>query len=239
MLAQTGGSAGPFDSGHPLAGLLALVGFCGALACLATRDSGPAADGSAAPGVSGSAAPGVSAAAGGALVSASIPAAGGGSGVLDSGAVGPLVGGLLLVGFSAFTELGLDPLALFYPTIIAVLALSVLESRVPHVPTAVRRALVTPYLLTAGGLFWNVVHQVVGGIDFRAFFGGTFTGVSSGVGVVLGALTLFAAVYYAMLIYAPRQIVEREGGPLVWLARFTLFLASVGLGLGWLSLLAG
>jgi hypothetical protein len=42
-----------------------------------------------------------------------------------------------------------------------------------------------------------------------------------------------------MLIYAPRQIAEREGSPLVWLVRFGLFLVSVAFGIGWLSLLGG
>jgi hypothetical protein len=42
-----------------------------------------------------------------------------------------------------------------------------------------------------------------------------------------------------MLIYAPRQIADREGGAIAWLARFALFLASVILGISWLSLLGG
>jgi hypothetical protein len=40
LLAVAGGSAGPFDSGHPLTGLLLLTGFAGAIACLAMRSSG-------------------------------------------------------------------------------------------------------------------------------------------------------------------------------------------------------
>lgn len=217
LLALAGGTAGPFESGRPIAGVLQLVGFCGAFACLATRNSGTA----------------------GCAVGASGPVSSARSSVLDSGAVGPLVGGLLLVGGSAFAELGLDPLTVFYPTIVAVLALSVLQSRVPAVSTTVRRALVTPYLLSAGGLFWGVVHEVTGGMDLRAQFGGSVPDVTSGVAGVLGLLILCAAVYYAMLIYAPRQVAEREGGALQWLARFGLFVVSVALGLGWLSLLGG
>ena len=206
VLVQAGGTAGPFESGHPITGLLLLAGFSGALACLATRSSNGASSGWS---------------------------------VLDSGAIGPLVGGLLLVGGTAFAELGLDPLAAFYPTIAAVLALSLLTSHLPVVQTTVRRALVTPYLLSAGGIFWTVVHTVTAGMDLRPQFGTSLAGMSSGVATVLGILTLCAAVYYAMLIYAPRQIAEREGGPIEWLARFVLFLASVVLGLGWLSLLGG
>jgi hypothetical protein len=217
LLALAGGNAGPFESGHPLTGLLMLIGFLGAIACLATRSSDAAGTGPAG-------------AASGAAVRWS---------VLDSGIVGPLVGGLMLVGATAFAEIGLDPLAAFYPTIAAVLVLSVVQSHLPAVPTHVRRALVTPYLLSAGEIFWSIVHAVTRGIDFGAQFGGSPAGMTSGVAQVLGLLILCAAVYYAMLIYAPRQIAEREGGPIEWLARFGLFVVSVALGLGWLSLLGG
>ncbi|MFI5258717.1 MAG: hypothetical protein ACHQ01_03785 [Candidatus Limnocylindrales bacterium] len=216
ILAHVGGTAGPFDSGHPVAGLLQLAGFAGALACLATRSPVPAG-----PGLESEA------------------TAGSRSRILDSAAIGPLVGGLLLVGGTAFAELGLDPLTAFYPTIAAVLALSVLQSQLPRVSNGVRRALVTPYLLAAGGIFWSLVRLVTGGIDFGAAVGGSVAGLTSGVAGTASALILGAAVYYAMLIYAPRQVAEREGGPVEWLARFALFVVSVALGLGWLSILGG
>lgn len=215
ILAAAGGGAGPFELGHPVAGLLQLVGFLGALACLATRSSDEARS------------------------SHTETHEGGRPGVLASGAIGPLVGGLLLVGGSAFAELGLDPEAAFFPTVAAVLALSLLASRLPRVSTAARRTFVLPYLLAAGGLFWSIVHAVIGGIDFGAAFGGSVTSLTSGLAGVLGALILGAAVYYAMLIYAPRQVAEPEGSPIEWLARFALFLVSVALGLGWLSTLGG
>lgn len=203
-LAQAGGSAGPFDSGHPIDGLLLLAGFCGAVACLATRSS-------------------------------DTPAGAGAA--LGSASIGPLVGGLMLVGGSAFAELGLDPAASFAPTLGIVLVIGVLQSHLPAVPTAVRRALVTPYLLAAGGLFWSIVRQVTGGLGLTAQSGTRLDALSSAAGPI-GLLILGAAVYYAMLIYAPRQISEREGRPIEWLARFAFFVASVGLGLGWLAFLS-
>jgi hypothetical protein len=42
-------------------------------------------------------------------------------------------------------------------------------------------------------------------------------------------------VYYAMLVYAPRQVAEREGGPVAWLARYALFVAATLLGIGWVG----
>jgi len=231
VLSAVGGTAGPFDAGHPLTGVFLLLGFAGALACLATRNApaeAPPVDGSMPEATRPPDPAGVAAAS---------------WNVLDGAAVGPLVGGLMLVGGTAFAELGLDPVAILGLAFAAVLLLSLLQSRRPTAPVAVRRALVTPYLLGAGGIFWGVIHEVVGN-------GGTIGGassqlgslsefMSSGAAAVVGLLILGAAVYYAMLIYAPRQIAEREGGPAEWLARFGLFVVSVCLGLDWLSLLGG
>jgi hypothetical protein len=157
--------------------------------------------------------------------------------VLASGAVGPLAGGLLLVGGSAASELGFDAEIFFGPTMVALVAFTLLQSRLPALPTAVRRAFVAPYLMSAGGLFWNVVHTITEGLDPGSLFGSSAAGVSGEVTLVLGLLIASAAVFYAMLIYAPRQIAEREGGPIEWLARFALFLGGVVFGLGWLSVL--
>jgi hypothetical protein len=158
-------------------------------------------------------------------------------GVLASGAVGPLAGGLLLVGGSAATELGFDAEIVFGPTMVALVAFTLLQSHLPALPTVFRRAFVAPYLMAAGGLFWSVVHTFTEGLDPGSIFGSSAAGVSSEVTLVLGLLIASAAVFYAMLIYAPRQIAEREGGPIEWLVRFGLFLAGVIFGLGWLSVL--
>ncbi len=53
--------------------------------------------------------------------------------------------------------------------------------------------------------------------------------------LALGIFVAASAVYYAMLVYAPRQLVEREGGPAAWLARYGLFVVSVAVGLTWLG----
>jgi hypothetical protein len=41
-----------------------------------------------------------------------------------------------------------------------------------------------------------------------------------------------------MLIFAPRQIAEREGGVIEWLLRYAAFVVSIVLGIGWLSVLS-
>ncbi|HEX7490849.1 MAG TPA: hypothetical protein VF337_03995, partial [Candidatus Limnocylindrales bacterium] len=55
--------------------------------------------------------------------------------------------------------------------------------------------------------------------------------------LALVVLIVASAIYYAMLIYAPRQIVEQEGTPLIWLRRYGLFVVSVVLGIAWLGVL--
>lgn len=50
---------------------------------------------------------------------------------------------------------------------------------------------------------------------------------------MIGFLVAFSAVYYAMLIYAPRQVAEREGGLLAWGLRYLMFLGGIALGAGW------
>ncbi|HEY5486727.1 MAG TPA: hypothetical protein VIK06_03695 [Candidatus Limnocylindrales bacterium] len=81
-LAQAGGSGGPFDAGHPIDGLLRLTRFCGAILCLTTRSK-------AAPGGSGAA------------DAADADKEAGTVAGLNSASIGPLVGGLMLVGGSA------------------------------------------------------------------------------------------------------------------------------------------
>jgi len=51
------------------------------------------------------------------------------------------------------------------------------------------------------------------------------------------SVVAFSAIYYAMLIYAPRQIAEREGGVVEWLLRYATFAVSIALGIGWLSVI--
>ena len=55
----------------------------------------------------------------------------------------------------------------------------------------------------------------------------------SGAVAAAGLLLAFSAVYYAMLVYAPRQVAEREGTLVTWVLRYALFVAGVVFGLAW------
>jgi hypothetical protein len=162
-----------------------------------------------------------------------------GPGLLGSAAVGPFVGGLLLVIFSTASALDLGQAAgLALAGVVVTMAL-VARIRWPEPPSIVRRALVTPYILLAGGLFWNLIGAVTAGGDLPARIRSVAGSDPGSVLPVVGFLLASSAVYYAMLVYAPRQVAEREGGAAAWLVRYALFVASIALGAGWLLVLAG
>ena len=47
---------------------------------------------------------------------------------------------------------------------------------------------------------------------------------------VVAIATVGIAVFYVMLVFAPRQIAEREGSPATWAVRFALFVVSLTVG---------
>ncbi|HEY7828063.1 MAG TPA: hypothetical protein VIB99_07500 [Candidatus Limnocylindrales bacterium] len=148
------------------------------------------------------------------------------------GATGPLVGGLLLVSLVGWTGLGLSGTLATAAWIALAVVIVAVRWRWPALPTVVRRALVTPFILAAGGIFWSVIDTVTGG---RSALVGQPAGASPGdIAFLVGLLAAFSSVYYAMLIFAPRQVAEPEGRPVTWLLRFGVFLVSVAFGLVWL-----
>lgn len=157
-----------------------------------------------------------------------------GPGILERASIGPLVGGLLLVATSAFAGLSLPDLGSKLVVVGAAIGIVAVRIRWPKLPTTVRRALVAPFTLVAGNLFGTLIHQLTGGAAFSGPVTATELG---GLAVLLGFCVVFAAVFYAMLVYAPRQIAEPEGGPATWIRRFALFVAGTMFGLGWLGIL--
>jgi hypothetical protein len=192
------GAAGPFDTGHPLEGIVRLAGVCGALACLATRSSDrPEPE----------------------------------EPLLTTATFGPIAGALALVGASAFAALSLPPEPAFGVTFVAALGFSVAQEHLPKVPVATRRRLMIPFLMAAGSIFWSLVNSLSGATNVAAQIGQS----AGEFGAALGILVVASAIFYSMLVYAPRQIVEREGSPLRWLARYGLFVAGVASGMTWLA----
>jgi hypothetical protein len=155
--------------------------------------------------------------------------------LLNRASVGPFVGGLLLVTISGFTALGAPTAAVYAVLLVAAIGIIAIRVALPPVSVLVRRALVSPFVMVAGGLYWTVIEQVVtpGAASLRRSAPLDLRSVE----LPLFVLIAFSAIYYAMLIYAPRQIAEREGGIVEWLLRYAAFAASIALGIGWLSII--
>jgi hypothetical protein len=152
----------------------------------------------------------------------------GGRAVTNWFAVGPAVGGLILVYLSGTAALDGSTTVAWLALVVAVAFAVGLRLRHPLLPTRARRALITPYILVTGTLFSGIVRTVTEGSGSIA---GTFSGLASNL-TVLAFFIVFTAVYYAMLVYAPRQLAEPEGSAGSWLARYVLFLVALVVGIG-------
>jgi hypothetical protein len=156
--------------------------------------------------------------------------------LIKGGAIGPLVGAILLVAISGFTALDLPSGAGTVLVIVALVAMVLAHFVVPPLPTPIRRILVTPFVLVSGSLFWTLIAAITGepGSATPAAAPAPATALAAG-----GFLIAFSGVYYVMLIFAPRQVAEREGGLVTWLFRYLLFAAGVVAGLEWPRLFGG
>jgi hypothetical protein len=160
------------------------------------------------------------------------------AGIQVSAAVGPFSGGFILVAAATATALGLSSgPALALAGSLVVLAVA-LRLRAAPAPATVRRLLMTPFVLVAGTLFWRLVHAITAGGVLDQLRSLSLSGLQANLSVV-GFLVAASAVYYAMLVAAPRQVAEREGGIVAWAVRYLLFAAGVAFGIAWLPLLGG
>jgi len=157
--------------------------------------------------------------------------------MMNRGALGPFVGGLLLVTISGFTALGTANIVVYAAILIAAIGAVAVRFAAPPLSVPIRRALVSPFVMVASGLYWTFIEAVVGTPGAAAARHQVLLDPHAAE-LALLFLVGFSAVYYAMLIYAPRQVAEREGGLVEWLIRYLAFAASIVLGIGWLSVLS-
>jgi dipeptide/tripeptide permease len=129
--------------------------------------------------------------------------------LLNRASVGPFVGGLLLVTISGFTALGAPTAAVYAVLLVAAIGIIAIRVALPPVSVLVRRALVSPFVMIAGGLYWTVIEQVVspGAASLRRSAPLDLRSVE----LPLFVLIAFSAIYYA---------------------------AGIALGIGWLSILS-
>jgi hypothetical protein len=146
---------------------------------------------------------------------------------------GPLVGALALVGESGAEHLGIPG-----TEIVLVLALLtglgalLLAHRLPVIAAGWRRLLVLPLVLVAAGHFQEIVSPLFEGLDPGELLSGGGLGLPAGPGTAAFGAFLFGLVlagtgtFFAMLVVAPRELADPEPRPVVWLARFALFVVS-------------
>lgn len=154
--------------------------------------------------------------------------------------IGTLLGALAFVVNETTEDLGLSgvgPILVLGLIGIAVVA----RLRLRPLSGPERRALVTPFILVSGGSFGEFLAGLRDFFDLSDL--GTLLG-ASGVDLALAAflivfVLLAILVFYVMLVFAPRQVAEREGTPGQWVVRFLLFLASLVVGATWAGAMRG
>ena len=102
----------------------------------------------------------------------------------------------------------------------------------PTIPVGARRLLVTPFVLLAGGFFDDTVGGLFGALDPGGLLGSAPD--AAGVALVVGLAVLMSAPFYALLVFAPRILADREGSVAAWVVRYVVFLAGSLGGVDWL-----
>lgn len=148
---------------------------------------------------------------------------------------GPLVGATGLIGGNASDRLGLDLGLLGAVTLLTIVGAFVFADRLPVLPELPRRLLTAPFILLAAAFFSDFIAGLLDGIDLGDLAAAP---QQLGIAVLLGfALLAASAVFYAMLVVAPRELAAPEPNPGVWLKRFIVFVVTAVLGAGgWLLL---
>jgi len=184
----------------PLDGLLGLIGLAGLAICIGARSAAGVASGLTA-------------------------------GREITWTVGPLFGAFALVLDQTATNLGLGDAGPLLIPVLIVLAVAA-RLRLPALDWPTRRALVTPFILVSAGSFGTFLAGLRDAFDLRALLGG-LAGGEQGIGFglfVVGILLLGVLVFYVMLVYAPRQVAEKEGSGRTWTVRYLMFVASLTIG---------
>ena len=134
--------------------------------------------------------------------------------------IGPLLGGIALVSGQGSRLLGIgDGGLLTALAFVVTVAAFVLADRLPVVSAPVRRALIAPFVLVCGAIFQEFISGLTRGVTAADL-------ATYGVLLILGA-----AVFYAMLIYAPRELADPDAEGHSWAVRFAVFIVFTGIGL--------
>jgi hypothetical protein len=134
--------------------------------------------------------------------------------------IGPFLGAIALVAGEGSRKLGIGDGGLLTGVAFLVgVAAFALADRLPVVSAPVRRALIAPFVLVCAAIFQEFVSSLTRGIT------------AADLPVWGGLLVLGAAVFYSMLIYAPRELADPDAEGHSWLVRFGVFVVFTGIGL--------
>lgn len=99
----------------------------------------------------------------------------------------------------------------------------------------------TPFILVSAGGFGAFMSGLRDLFDLRGLVDGLQAGgLDVALGLFVAGLALLGVlVFYVMLIFAPRQVAEREGSRGTWALRFLLFVVCLTIGETWSGLLRG
>lgn len=146
-------------------------------------------------------------------------------------AVGPLVGAFAFTLDDTGEKLGLEGNLALVPIVLGIAVAILVRRLVPPLSAEQRRALVTPFILITSRFFSDFLSGLTGIFDLRKLADAAARPGSLGEAaflVVIGAAGIL--VFYVMLVFAPRQIADKEGTAGTWTVRFLLFLVSLALG---------
>lgn len=145
-------------------------------------------------------------------------------------AIGPLVGAVAFALDDCVSRLGLSGGLETVPLVLPIVAAVAARIWLPPTTAPIRRALVAPFVLAASGFFSDLVASLSDLFDLRRI-NAWIAQDTSGLAVFGTFLALAGVlVFYAMLVYAPRQVAEREGSALTWTIRFVVFVVGLSLG---------
>jgi hypothetical protein len=151
---------------------------------------------------------------------------------------GPLVGATGLIGSNASDRLGLDLGILGVLTLLTIVGAFVFADRLPVLPELHRRLLTAPFIFVTAGFFSDFIAGLLDDLDLDELAQALLSGSSTApaqlwIAAFLGfALVAAAALFYAMLVMAPRELAAPEPNPRAWLTRFVLFLVTAVIGAG-------
>ena len=146
-------------------------------------------------------------------------------------AVGPLFGAFAFAIDDTNEKLGLEGDLFLVPVALSIAVAIAARAFVPPLSSEQRRALVTPFILITSRFFGDFLSGLTGIFDLRQLAAAAANPGDLALTALLVAVgSAGVLVFYVMLVFAPRQVADKEGTAVTWTLRFALFLVSLALG---------